>query len=670
MLDTLVCPKCKMNLTKDNRSLSCRKCNLTYTIDGGVYNFLSDADSFCSELSIEETRMLLNDAQKNGWKAAVREMSFKYPYMNEIFLNNDKADWLFHCLDLSKTSSCLELGSGWGTTAFCLARYYNEVWSLDPVKLRLNFQKIRQDQDRINNIKFVRASSLQLPFQENHFDLVAAKNFIKDFNLDIYFKKYRNVHLYFFREIRRILKDGGCLYIGVPNKINFSSILRGKNHGLSSMPYSLTEKVTDLYCNNNLEQNIKMKDDLKIKQFQVINYSFFGYKKILDEAGFSNIEFFWTIDFDRPEISGRFDIESFNFIVNYIKNKNIISKSFKSLAQFMGANLSNNIIKKTFPFISPSFLIFAYKDHKDTTFESKLLQSVAPISSFIRISGSPGVDSKIIYRISKNGRSHSVIKFPRFKGYVSLISEEEKMSRFNKLDIKRKDVDSVIVFVEPFIKGKSMRYYNISHNQAILNWLIDFQKQTQQGYWDFNQFKVKVENLNQFLSVIPIDNEIRLRTSKKLKSFLESLSKINLAQNSEHGDFSVVNIIIGDGDNKVYVTDWEYYNERGDPLFDFVFFILASSSDIKPFPQAFVDAFNDRGNYAEILKNLILEFCKVKKLPTELILQAVPYVLLRCIYRTTFETDYRHFQPTSYITLLELWDKISSNPESNSILRL
>lgn len=153
---------------------------------------------------------------------------------------------------------------------------------------------------------------------------------------------------------------------------------------------------------------------------------------------------------------------------------------------------------------------------------------------------------------------------------------------------------------------------------------------------------------------------------KKLKLFLKTLSEIKLHQNSEHGDFAALNIIIGDN-NKVFVTDWEFYNEKGDALFDFVFFILCCSFDIKPFPQAFLDAFNGKGKYADILKSLISEFCKARELPTELILQAVPYVLLRCIYRTTFEADRRHFNPSMYMALLELWDKISFSHEPNSI---
>ncbi|MBE3089005.1 MAG: methyltransferase domain-containing protein [Actinobacteria bacterium] len=664
MFENLVCPKCKNNLTRNNESLSCRNCNQIYTIIDDIYDFLDDADSYFSELPIEETDRLLNDAKKNGWRSAVREIGFKYPSMNEIFLNNAKVDWLFHCLDLSNTNSCLEIGSGWGTTAFCLAQYFNEVWSLDSIRQKLEFQRIRQNQEKINNIKFIRASLFHLPFQDNYFDLVAIKNVIDRRDIDSYSRNPRTTHLYFFKEIKRILKPNGCLYLGSPNKIKFSSFLRGKNYGISSLACDIPDKITELHDKNHFGKNNEIKNESKIKRFQFFSYSFFGYKKILKEAGFSNNELYWTIEHNRPKISGRFDGESFDYILNNIKKEHN-SKSFKSSLQFIAAHLPRTIIKHTLPFVSPSFLIFAYKDYKNTTFESKLLQLESPISSFLRISGSPGVDSKIIYLLFKNGRPHSVIKFPRFKGFVSLISEEEKMKRFNKLDIKRKDVDSVIVFIEPFFDGERIDYYNITRNRAILNWLIDFQKQTQKGFWDFNELKIIVNNLSKFLSDIPIDNEIRIRIRKKLEIFLESLSKIQLPKNSEHGDFSNENIYVGKDDNKVYVTDWEFYNEEGDPLFDFVFFILCCSSNIKHFPQAFLAAFNGKGQYAEILNILISEFCEARGLPRELILKAVPYVILRFIYRTTFITNYRHINPTTYITLLKVWDEMNLTTSSD-----
>jgi len=665
ILDTLVCPKCKNNLIKLNEIFICRICNLEYTMNDGIYDFLGDINSFYSELSIEEMNKILNIAEISGWRTAVREIGLKYPFITEVFLNNTRVDWLFHCLDLSKTGSCLELGSGWGTTVFCLARYFDEVWSFDSIKQRLEFQRIRQNQDKIKNIKFGRTSLLSLPFQDNYFDLVATKNYMNGLN----FKNNSNTRkdqLGFLKEIRRILKPGGCLYIGSPNGIKFTSFFHKNNSNVYLFTDDLSNKNTILNNAPKFKQN-----DIINNELNFFNYSYYGFKKILKEAGFSNIEFYWTLDFNRPEFSGRIDGKNLKCLLYLIQKNSIVfpieNSLIKSSIISIGAHLPDKIIKYALTLLSPSFLIYAYKDYKTTTFESKLLNLEPTASSFITRSGFyvRGEDSKIIYFFIKNGRPYSLIKFPRFRGFESLISEEEKLSRFNHLDIKRKDTDSIIVFVEPFLKGESMDYYNPSHYKAALNWLLDFQKQTQQGFWDFNQFETKVLLLSNYLSEIPIDNEIRLRTKEKLKSFLKTLSDIKLPQNYEHGDFFAVNILIDD--NKVYVTDWEFFNEKGDPLFDFVFFILCCFSHIKPTPKAFLDAFHGKGEYAGILKYLILEFCKEKKIPVNLILEAVPYVLLRCIYRTTFKGSQKQLDPSGYIFILEVWDKINLSSAYNFI---
>ncbi len=651
MLESLVCPKCKNNLNKNHDFLYCENCKKTYDINKGICNFLDDIEIQCSEIGIDDINKLLRNAEKNGWRASVRDIGFKYPYMNDIFLDNSQVDWLFHCLDLTNTNSCLELGSCWGTTAFCLSKYFNEVWSVDSVIQRLEYQKIKQEQEKIHNMKFCRASSLHLPFKDNCFNLVATKNYLEGLIQEDYKKKPRYVHQLFLKEIRRVLKPGGCLYMGSQNSIKFSSFFRKKNYDLLSITYSLPQEKI------NIQSKGFFLDGKKQKQFQFFNYNFYEYKNIIKEIGFKNIEIYWTMDHNRPSLSGKFDGENFRFVIKNTLLTPTHNKLFKFLILSISSYLPSIIIKHTLPFITPNFLIYAYKDFKKPTFEDKLIKLEKQYSSFLRRSGSRGYESKEIYFLFKNGIPQSLVKFPRFDGFYPLSMEEEKMSRFNKIDIKRKQIDSVIIFIEPFIKGNFINYYNMSHNKAVLDWLIDFQQKTQQGFWDFNQFKKNVEILKQQLPEIPITPEIESRIQENLKHFFITLSKTKLTQNSEHGDFAAVNIII-DNEEKVYVTDWEFYKEKGDPLFDFVFFILSSAYDIKPFPQAFMDAFSGTGKYSKILNNLISDFCKKKQLPVELIYQSVPYVLLKCIHRTTFAEDRKHFDSNLYIKLLETWYKI------------
>ena len=172
----------------------------------------------------------------------------------------------------------------------------------------------------------------------------------------------------------------------------------------------------------------------------------------------------------------------------------------------------------------------------------------------------------------------------------------------------------------------------------------------------FEQLEAKVTALSGFLSEIHIGSGVRSQTKQRMELLLESLRGIKLPITSEHGDFFIGNILIGD-DGQVYVSDWEFYQEEGEPLFDFVFFILNNSVK-RAMPKSFQDNFFSRGKYSPFLETLISEFAKAKGLPPELILQAVPYTILRCLYRAATGVDNKHLDVASYLKLLQLWDEI------------
>ncbi|MCD4664598.1 MAG: methyltransferase domain-containing protein, partial [Bacteroidales bacterium] len=233
MSDVLVCPTCKIYLSKKGKILYCKNCDLKCNINKGIYDFLGGTNSYWGEISPREMDRVLDVANVKGWKNAVKEIGFKNSDINERILSNARVDWLFHCLDLSNTSSCLNLGSGWGTNTFCLANYYDTVWSYETDRNMLEFQRIRQVQDRIKNIRFVRGDWRYLPFPKNHFDMIAADDVLCRINLNDGHKNIRKVHLDILEEIKRILKPGGCLHLGADNKFRSSPLLQKIGHNLS-----------------------------------------------------------------------------------------------------------------------------------------------------------------------------------------------------------------------------------------------------------------------------------------------------------------------------------------------------------------------------------------------------------------------------------------------------
>lgn len=659
MPECVVCPGCKLPLIQEGRVLCCERCGARCVHEEGIYDFLGDCGPYRGEIVFEEMEQVLQCARLKGWRTAAQEIGFKHTSLNAYVLNNRRMDWLFHCLDFSRTKSCLDLSSDWGTLTFGLADYYDEVWSLEADRQRIAFQRIRQEQDRIDNVRLVRCDWLCLPFPDSHFDLVVANGVLAWIGVGDYSVNPRELQLDFLKEVRRVLKPGGCLYIGTENRLGLPFLRRDEDH--SGLPLSSlrARRVGDLElkllgrggkCHkwNQMERTVGHRS---------YTYSFWGYNKILKEAGFNDVATYWTLSYNNPRYGGRFDGESFAYLLRLFKKNTHGGTTLKSLLTLIGARLPRWVIKLGLPFVCPSFLIFAYNGDRNSSFESKLLQSEAQRSSFVRISGSGGVGAKVSYFLLEKGEPCSVLKFARFTASVSAVATEEaRMSRFNQMDIGERVVDVVTVFVEPPIRGVQPEPHSLSHNQKVLSWLLGFQHKTQRGYWSFDQLEAKIAVLDGFISDVPIGTGVRSRTRQRMELFAKSLQRVTLPITAEHGDFSSANILIGD-DGQVYVTDWEFYQADSEPLFDFLFFILGNAGK-RVGHGSFQDNFLNKGRYSPILWMLMSQFAKTRGLPPELVLQAVPYALLRCLHRTSNWADDKHANFMSYMKLLEAWDEV------------
>jgi len=659
-MEPLICPICKSELKNLGDRFNCINCELSGTINDGIYDFLGDCDNYWGEISPNEMEETLEFARKNGWRMAAKDVGFKHHNLNSYLLNNTRIDWLFHCLNRSETQSCLDVGSGWGVIPFCLAKYYDEVWSLEAVKQRLEFQRIRKHQDNIKNIHLIRSDWLSLPFPDNYFDLVSANGIFEWIGLSDFGRNPRDLQLEFLVEVHRVLRPGGCLYIGIENRFGLSFIIGGKDHSGLSFTSILPRKFADiavkLFRNNEREYIESQRMSRQWNRYHTYTYSYLGYKKILEEVHFNEIDLYWTLNYNNPKYAGKLGDEGFRYLLRVFGNDVTRVRSLRSLLKSIAPKIPNCLVRRVLPIVCPSYLIFAHKDRKGINFETRILQLNKSSNGFIRLSGSQGINSKIMYLLLNRENPLTLVKFPRFPdGISSLKKEEDLIAKFNNnFSLKKENIDGIDIFVEPYLNGFRPEIYNLHHNKRILEWLLDFQNKTQKGYWDLKSIENNFRRLIEQLYKVPIKNDIRERTIAKMDNLLESLSRINLPINSEHGDFSLRNMII-DQKEELYIIDWEMYQENGDPLFDFVFYNLVNSAD------SLTTNFSGIGPYSIILKNLIFDFAKAKGLNPELIIQSVPYVILKCIYRSSSsDEELKHIDSMRYINWLIEWDKIKT----------
>ena len=265
-------------------------------------------------------------------------------FYNFIF-DEMRADWRF-CLPVKKDWKALDIGAGLGANTFVLAKEVSEVVSMERSSLRAKFLDLRKKETKQENIKIITADALDLPFRNDNFDLIAANGLFEWLGVTERFRFPKKAQEHFLKEVMRILKPGGYLYIGVENRFAASYLLGGVDHsGLrytSWMPRFMANFYTKLRTG---------------KKYQTYTYSKHGYEKILKQTGFRNIKFYLPLPgYNSPKHIIVYEhLEGLKFVVAHILG---------------GLGLKRKILKKIirFPFVARfwrsmffSFDMFAQK---------------------------------------------------------------------------------------------------------------------------------------------------------------------------------------------------------------------------------------------------------------------------------------------------------------------
>ena len=199
-----------------------------------------------------------------------------------------------------------------------------------------------------------------------------------------------------------------------------------------------------------------------------------------------------------------------------------------------------------------------------------------------------------------------------------------------------------------------------------LKWLLDFQKKTEKGIWNQNQLESKIFSLIEFLGETEIEPELQKRIRVRIEEFSKSLQRFKLPVTAEHGDFCNANIIINQ--EKCYVVDWEFFEEFGDPLSDFIFFFITSCYS-RTSPNTAIKNLKCEGKYSPILLSLLSIFSKSRGITPEVLIQGIPFVLVKRMFRI-HHSQGRHISNDYLYFLLNEWDKINDEAASCIISRL
>jgi len=277
----LACPECGARLRQSAAELGCAGCSRAWPIVDGAPHFIGDFP-YWGEVPLDDMRQINAAAARGSWKAPLVESSNRQVQIAaEMILNLDRANWQW-LIDLPRESRALDLGAGMGTNSHAMGLRFQEVVALEPVLERIRFMQYRFAQEGLSNVRPLRSSLWVLPFAKESFDLVAMNGVLEWVPLGQEGDP-RMLQLRALRNAFNMLRPGGYFYLGIENRM-CPGYLIGYPDPHCGLPFvtALPRPLAHWYARRKGSK----------EGYRNYLYSSRGYRKLLEQAGFTGVECF------------------------------------------------------------------------------------------------------------------------------------------------------------------------------------------------------------------------------------------------------------------------------------------------------------------------------------------------------------------------------------------
>src|SRR3989338_319642 len=233
----LFCIECKKKISANQKK--CGACGAPFSFLTEYIDYSPNNNFYWGEIGQEEIQELNKRSREIGYRRACFEHFKNHPRKDlfEYILNETgRTAFINFIYRKSRSKRCLDLGSGLGAIPAGLSKLFEEVYSIELVRERVEFQTIRKNQDGIKNWKIMKGSVDRLPFPDDYFDFVSANGMLEWAAVADFTDSPRNVQLNFIKEIRRVLKPEGVGYVGIENRTGVQYFRGALDH--SGIPYT------------------------------------------------------------------------------------------------------------------------------------------------------------------------------------------------------------------------------------------------------------------------------------------------------------------------------------------------------------------------------------------------------------------------------------------------
>lgn len=306
------CGKCSSYYDVLPDKIACGSCGASVPLADGVPIFSKDI--YWGKAPEDELKKMIALIDRKGFSAfdAAAQKKFDFTY------HEDRADWRFYA-PLSADSTVLDVGAGLGRITVPLARVCKRVAACDQSLSRMRLLSKRAKSEGLVNVDVFVGDIFDLPLRENSFDLIVMNGVLEWVGLTDRFADPREAQIKSLEICRKLLKEGGRLYVGIENR--FALVyLKAKDHGGLRYTSYMPRSVANLYS--------KLAGG---KPYRTYTYSKGGYEKIFQAAGFRGAPSFYLLypGYNLPRVIVPYEnIKAFRYLIRMFKSpNNIVGRS-------------------------------------------------------------------------------------------------------------------------------------------------------------------------------------------------------------------------------------------------------------------------------------------------------------------------------------------------------
>ena len=593
-VDIFQCPKCLLPLERSSNGMACQNCGQIANWDGLIMDF-STQDLYWSYIPRPLANQLVESAKTEGADSALEKVLTGVDYKDFLIrmLDERRGDFRF-VLPTAPRGCILDLGSGWGANTLALSRQFQTVVAVDGTKENLRFSACRIRDAGRSNVNFVSCDPLetvQLPFREAVFDAVILSGLLEWIGTGSPDNSPRELQLRLLRQLKRLLKPNGCLYLGIENRF-YALYWLGKSDPHASFPFLsvLPRKLADWLSRL-----------AKGKPYRTYIYSYRGLKKLLREAGYPKTEFYTPVP-SYHEPRAVLPLENKNGVIYWVQTVFLPLRSTQALQatalRMLARFNSLQTFAADFAVIAGSEQQSPLKAHLCSELRDHLNDSTGPEQLHLVKADDQSRNGVSLFVFERNATLPTFrVKVLRDPADVATLDREFKNLTWLRQELKgtpllasipkplaRFDLDGFPFLVTTVVPGKPLARF-LPRNQSVFrgnaearrsltkaaDWLLAFQEATVGSEVPFEI--VSPERLIEALSNLSIDTAAHVALVKQVSHGVQDM---RCPGTVAHGNLAVTNILLNG--ETTGTVDWADLREKSQPLGDFFHLFLSAAA--------------------------------------------------------------------------------------------